>query len=389
MSDNNSTANTIPAEWTKTLQGEICRLGNGEKSQVAGFPYFEVKYLRGQKPKTLVNEGRFVLKDNKVIIVDGENSGEVFTIPENGYMGSTCKVLEINPKIDDKFLLYFIASKKQLYRNKKKGSAIPHLDKKLFAEMPFAYPKLLSEQQRIVAKIEELFSKLDAGIESLKKAKQQLAVYRQAVLKEAFSECAENEKITKYFDITGGLTKNSQREKFPRKMPYLRVANVYYNRLDLSEIKEIGVQETEIQQKLLQKDDLLFVEGNGSKEQIGRVAIWDGSIENCLHQNHIIKGRPFGNMLSKYALYYLISDFGRKQILSVSASTSGLYTLSTEKVRNLEILYRPLNEQLQIVSQIESRLTVCDKIERTVNESLEKADVLRQSILKKAFEGGL
>lgn len=324
-----------------------------------------------------------------MIIVDGENSGEVFTIPENGYMGSTCKVLEINPKIDDKFLLYFIASKKQLYRNKKKGSAIPHLDKKLFAEMPFAYPKLLSEQQRIVAKIEELFSKLDAGIESLKKAKQQLAVYRQAVLKEAFSECAENEKITKYFDITGGLTKNSQREKFPRKMPYLRVANVYYNRLDLSEIKEIGVQETEIQQKLLQKDDLLFVEGNGSKEQIGRVAIWDGSIENCLHQNHIIKGRPFGNMLSKYALYYLISDFGRKQILSVSASTSGLYTLSTEKVRNLEILYRPLNEQLQIVSQIESRLTVCDKIERTVNESLEKADVLRQSILKKAFEGGL
>ena len=141
------------------------------------------------------------------------------------------------------------------------------------------------------------------------------------MLKAAFEECDSFEKITNCFDVTGGLTKNSQREKFPIKMPYLRVANVYYNRLDLSEIKEIGVQESEIKDKLLKKDDLLFVEGNGSKEQIGRVAIWNGSIENCLHQNHIIKGRPLGTMLSKFALYYLISDFGRDQILKVAYST--------------------------------------------------------------------
>lgn len=247
----------------------------------------------------------------------------------------------------------------------------------------------LKEQKRIVNKIEELFSELDSAVETLKKTKEQLAVYRQAVLKEAFDACDKKEKITSYFEISAGLTKNSKRASFPLKMPYLRVANVYYNRLNLSEIKSIGVQESEIGDKLLKKEDLLFVEGNGSKEQIGRVAIWDDSIKNCLHQNHIIKGRPLGGMLSKFALYYLISDFGRKQILKVSSSTSGLYTLSTEKVRNLNVPSCSLLKQKNIVQKIESRLSACENIERTVNEALIQADAMRQSILKKAFEGGL
>ena len=172
-------------------------------------------------------------------------------------------------------------------------------------------------------------------------------------------------------------------------MPYLRVANVYYNKLDLSEIKTIGVLEKEIEKTTLQKNDLLFVEGNGSKEQIGRVAIWDGSIPNCLHQNHIIKGRPLNNISPEFALYYLISGFGRKQILEVASSTSGLYTLSANKVRNLQIPTCDLEQQHEVVSWIEEKLSVCDQIEQTVDAALQQAEALRQSILKKAFEGGL
>ena len=142
-------------------------------------------------------------------------------------------------------------------------------------------------QEQIVAKIEELFSKLDNGVETLRKTKQQLAVYRQAVYASVY-DTDDLRPITDFFDISGGLTKNSKRHELPIKMPYLRVANVYYNELDLTEIKTIGVTENEIERTLLQKDDLLFVEGNGSKEQIGRVAIWNGSVENCLHQNHLI-----------------------------------------------------------------------------------------------------
>lgn len=246
----------------------------------------------------------------------------------------------------------------------------------------------LPEQKRIVARIEELFSELDSGVETLKKTKQQLAVYRQSVYASVYEE-NDMRPITEFFEISSGLTKNSKRDELAIKMPYLRVANVYYNELDLSEIKHIGVFESEIPKTTLHKGDLLFVEGNGSKEQIGRVAIWDGSIENCLHQNHLIKGRPLGQMIPLYALFYLISAYGRKQILDVASSTSGLYTLSANRVRNLRIPFVDGEEQEKCVALIQSRLSVCDSIEKTVDAALQQAESMRQSILKKAFEGEL
>ena len=115
--------------------------------------------------------------------------------------------------------------------------------------------------------------------------------------------------------------------------------------------------------------------------------MWDGSIENCLHQNHLIKGRPLGNMLPQYALFYLIYAHGRKQILRVASSTSGLYTLSTNKVRNLIIPFVDIENQKQCTSIIEERLSVCDSIENGVDAALQQAEAMSQSILKKAFEG--
>lgn len=138
---------------------------------------------------------------------------------------------------------------------------------------------------------------------------------------------------------------------------------------------------------MLKKNDLLFVEGNGSQSQIGRVAIWNGSIKNCLHQNHIIKGRPLGNMLSRYALFYLISKGGREQIVDVAKSTSGLYTLSINKVKDLLIPYCDLPQQKELLEKIDKRLSLCNYIEKTVNAALSQAVAMRQSILKKAFEG--
>ena len=268
-----------------------------------------------------------------------------------------------------------------------KSTTIPSLAKRDLLSIEMPVPSL-AEQKRIVEKVEELFSELDSGVETLKKTKQQLAVYRQAVYASVYTE-NDMRPITDFFEISSGLTKNSKRNELPIKRPYLRVANVYYNKLDLSEIKSIGVNENEITKTTLKQDDLLFVEGNGSKEQIGRVAIWDGSIEGCLHQNHIIKGRPLGQMLPQYALFYLISVYGRKQILEVAASTSGLYTLSANKVRNLRIPFLDSEKQKQCVSLIKERLSVCDSIEKTVDAALQQAEAMRQSILKKAFEGDL
>jgi type I restriction enzyme S subunit len=120
--------------------------------------------------------------------------------------------------------------------------------------------------------------------------------------------------------VAGGLTKNPKRSKLDRKLPYLRVANVYSGHLRLDNVEEIGVDDAELERTLLQKDDLLVVEGNGSPDQIGRVAVWDGSIHPCVHQNHIIKARFVQRDLSRWCSLFLLSTDGREAKRSRTSS---------------------------------------------------------------------
>ncbi|GHV42280.1 hypothetical protein AGMMS49546_20360 [Spirochaetia bacterium] len=335
-------------------------------------------------------------------------NGECIIIPGNGdigqvyYYNGQFEAYQRTYVLDDihimpKYLYYHMLwNWRYINSDKQYGSTIRYIRIGNFENYKIHLPPL-AEQKRIIAKIDMLFLGLDKGVDYLHAIKAQLKTYRQAVLKWAFEgkltghlpSIFTDKNIGDFFDITGGLTKNSHRDDLLVKMPYLSVANVYYNSLDLTVVKNIGVTKAEIERTRLLPNDLLFVEGNGSREQIGRVASWNGEIDKCLHQNHIIKGRPNGSMIVKYALYYFMSKTGRDQILSIASSTSGLYTLSINKIKSLKIPYCALSEQNKIVTAIESRLSVCDKIEQLIDENLIKADALRQSILKKAFEGRL
>ena len=187
----------------------------------------------------------------------------------------------------------------------------------------------------------------------------------------------------------GGLSKNPNRAKLPKQLPYLRVANVYANELRLQEIEHIGVEDSELEKLLVHAGDLLIVEGNGSKAQIGRLAMWDGSIDPCVHQNHIIKVRPVEARMPKWILHWLQSPNGRHFVELVASSTSGLYTLSVNKVGDLPIALPPLTEQTRIVAEVERRLSVVEELESVVSANLQRATRLRQSILQKAFTGQL
>ena len=352
------------------------------KTQSELYPYYgatgQVGYI-----DDYITDGEYVLLGEDGAPFLNTFAKKAYIITGKAWVNNHAHVLR--SKGSNKFLCYYLNHFN--YKGYVSGTTRLKLTQAQMKSIPIPIPPI-EEQNCIVARIEELLSELDNGVETLRKTKQQLAVYRQAVYTSVHEE--ENLRpITDFFEISGGLTKNSKRNELPIKMPYLRVANVYYNMLDLTEIKHIGVADGEIERTLLQRDDLLFVEGNGSKEQIGRVAIWDGSVENCLHQNHIIKGRPLGGMLPQYALYYLISRYGRKQILDVASSTSGLYTLSTNKVRNLKIPYVNIEQQKHCIETIEARISVCDCIEKTVDTALQQTEAMRQSILKQAFEGRL
>ena len=188
---------------------------------------------------------------------------------------------------------------------------------------------------------------------------------------------------------SGGLTKNQKRESLARKAKYLRVANIYSNELRLDHISEIGVTDEEFSKSRLEKGDLLFVEGNGSLDQIGRVAVWDGSIPDITHQNHLIRFSPDGLLDSQFAMLFMISPVGRDLIKAQASSTSGLHTLSISKIANLPVPICSPAEQAEIIRILDARLTAADRMEAEIDAALSRSGALRQSILKRAFAGTL
>lgn len=189
--------------------------------------------------------------------------------------------------------------------------------------------------------------------------------------------------------VTGGLTKNSKRALLPDKRPYLRVANVYASELRLDEVHEIGVKPSELARVTLKRGDLLVVEGNGSPDQIGRVAIWDGSIEGCVHQNHLIKIRFEDRWMSRWASTWLASPHGKASVRSVASSTSGLYTLSLSKVESLAVPLPSESEAAAIVAQCEARMDSIGAAEHDLKPSVNHSAALRQAVLSAAFSGQL
>ena len=137
---------------------DICRLIDGEKRRGKGI-CLDAKYLRGKSSATIVDKGKFVYAGNNTILVDGENSGEVFSVPQDGYMGSTFKQLWLSSVMWNPYILAFILFYKEELRNSKRGAAIPHLNKDLFYNLPIGIPPL-EEQERIAKRIEQLFQLL-------------------------------------------------------------------------------------------------------------------------------------------------------------------------------------------------------------------------------------
>ena len=148
----------FPSTWSIARLNAVCQFTDGLKT-IGKQCLLDAKYLRGKSSETIVEQGKLVYKGDNIMLVDGENSGEVFIVPQDGYMGSTFKQLWISSSMYEPYVLAFIQFYKETLRNSKKGAAIPHLNKELFYGLIIGIPPL-QEQRIIVQKIEQLMQLL-------------------------------------------------------------------------------------------------------------------------------------------------------------------------------------------------------------------------------------
>jgi type I restriction enzyme, S subunit len=187
------------------------------------------------------------------------------------------------------------------------------------------------------------------------------------------------------FVISGGLQKTPARMPKANAFPYLGVGNVYRGRLDLVNVKKFELAPGELERFRLEPQDILVVEGNGSASEIGRCAVWNGEIENCVHQNHIIRCRPKTPELTTYAALYLNSPDGMAEMKRLAITSAGLFSLSVGKIRKIPFPLPPLAEQHRIVVKVDALMALCDRLEACLTASAATRRRLLDALLAEAL----
>ena len=282
-----------------------------------------------------------------------------------------------------KYLLYFFRYYEAQLQKSGTGTTFKAITQNVIKNIEVPVPSL-DEQERIVSKIEELFSKLDASVAELKTAKEKLKVYRQAVLKEAFSTC---EKYTKISDVCQHVTDGDHMPppKADYGIPFIMISSIEKAHINWENTKYVTENYYEAIGELRtpRKGDILYTV-TGS---FGIPVMVDTDKKFCF-QRHIALLRPNAKITQKYLFYVLQTPHVYTQA-SKKATGTAQKTVGLSVLRNITIPYCSAEKQMRIVEFLEQHLTTCDSIEHAVDASLQQAEALRQSILKQAFEGEL
>jgi len=434
---------TIPSNWVWTRLGNIVTLDNGEIIDNEELDYFDVKTLRRNSDTGVDVEkkisGRIVEKNDLVILVDGENSGEVFKIPYRGYMGSTFKKLKFNTEEIWNYISMFLRKNKEVFKNNKVGSAIPHLNKKLFKEFEFPLPSL-NEQKRIVEKLDFLFEKTKRAKEIIEEIKVDIENRKISILDRAFKgtltskwrnenktsdvkellKSINDEKIKKWEEDCLQAEKDGNKkpkkpiikeikdmivpvDEQPYKLPdswvWVRLGDIEEIKMGQSpkgeEISENGLYSF-IGGPADMGDDFpkikRFTDNSTRLSEYGDLII---SVRATIGKTNISdKSYCLGRGVCAVSTKNIKINFLRNYIFSI---TNYLYSMSTgttfsqiskEDIIKICFPLPPLEEQQEIVRVLDGVLENENKVKELL-ELEERIEILEKSILHKAFKGEL
>lgn len=285
--------------------------------------------------------------------------------------------------IETKFIYFLLSAAKETLLKNSTGTTFLAITSEKLRHISVNLPPL-AEQGRIVAKIEELFAGIDAGVENLKSVKNQIALYRQSVLKSAFANQTKKEMLKNFIiEINYGTSEKTNDDA--SGIPVLRMGDIQNGKLRFNKLKYL--KKITDKKLLLQKGDLLFNRTN-SAELVGKSAVFNSDFV-CSFASYLIKVRFSEKLNSDYVCFYINSPYGKAWAKTQLTQQVGQANINSQKLQALQIPIPTLAEQERIVAEIESRFERADALETAVDRALNDAEKLKQAVLKKAFSGEL
>ena len=312
--------------------------------------------------------------------------------PTNLSPGKVCigrGLTSIRPgsSISLKYLLYFFRYYEAQLQKSGTGTTFKAITQNVIKNIEVPVPSL-DEQERIVFKIEELFSKLDASVAELQTAKEKLKVYRQAVLFRAFQNLTDTIIMDKVANMIDPQPSHRTPPEVINGVPYIGVGDIDYSvsKVKFGEARKVSPEVLQDHQAryTLHKGDFIM----GKIGTIGKPFLVPLPQDYTLSANVILIQPNCGKIVPEFLYWQFSSPFVTQQLTEGAVATSQP-AFGIKKARLLSIKMCNIEEQSKIVSEIEDSLSICDNIEQTIDTSLQQTDALRQSILKQAFEGRL
>lgn len=389
--------------WPDVQLGEVCEAKTGTRDPgrkpEETFRYVDISSVdNGAKKiyetgivygRSAPSRARQVIKMNDVLVsMTRPNLNAVAIVPPelDGEICSTgFSVLRVKDVVLPKYLFHFVRSRRFIAATTSavSGALYPAITASFLRSLSIPLPPL-EEQRRIVWR-------LDRAVEIRRRA-DAARVNARAIIPafflDTFGDPATNPmgwpigKLGNHADVQGGVQVSAKRATLPVELPYLRVANVMRGSLNLSEIKLIRVTAAEARRTTLVRGDVLVVEGHGNPNEIGRAAVWDGSIADCSHQNHLIRVRPQMNCLaSDYVENFLNSNSGRSILIQSGKTTSGLNTISTRNVKEISIPLPPMDLQAAFAERVQR----IETIGRRLDAAAAKAQAMAAGLSTEIF----
>jgi len=303
----------------------------------------------------------------------------------------------VNEKVvNSKFLYFYIISQRRNLLSHGRGGTQANINNKILRKWPLPLPPL-SEQHRIVARVEALLSQINAARDRLNRVPLIMKKFRQAVLAAACSGRLTDELDGYESQPAGDLfidarygTSNKCDYEEKDKIPVIRIPNIATSKLELSDLKYGSLTENEIDRLMLQEGDIIICRTNGSLDLVGKAAIIPNLPKKFVFASYLIRVRLNRDLLlPEYYHICLSSQIGRDHIEEMARSTAGQFNLNLEILRSMPIPLPLLEEQHEIVSRVDALFALADQIEHQEVGATKRTEALTQAVLGKAFRGEL